>query len=266
MERAWMHDDGGKAAAEALASELWFRSIDALGAVVRFRQMANIGLPQATAVTARECEALCREFAESDEYADMFFVDRQELIKRGYFDQAAKTMIERAVKAFDASVDAASLIFAHSLLDGAAMDWCRVCSLAKPTDFIQAVGQKKVSIIDVQKNSWPDLLKRAISDHLSTLEKESLPKKLDLLFSLCKPPPGFVGVDGYSYDRSRVAALDALRHRYAHGGYPAERLPNGDGDVLFLLQTNAYLMLLVHHGYGIRIDPNAISNIKQVNN
>jgi hypothetical protein len=258
-----MHNDNGKKAAEALASELCFRSIDAFGAVFRFRQMANTGLPQATVVTARDCAALYRELAESDEYTDMFLVDRKKLVKLGYFDQAAQTMIERAVKGFKVSLDAASLIFAHSLLDGAAMDWCRVCSLARPTDFIQAIGQKKVSIVDIQHTPWSDLLKQAIGDYLNTLEKESVLKKLDLLFRLCKPPTGFVGVVGYNYDRSRVAALDALRHRYVHGGYPAECLPNGDDDLLFLVQTNLYLLPLVHHGYGIRIDPDAMSNLNR---
>jgi hypothetical protein len=254
-----MHDDDGKKAADALASKLVFRSIRNVGSVFMFRQMANVGLPHAATDIASDYAAMCREFAEPDEYAEMFRVDRGELVKLGHFDQAAKNMTESAIEMFKASVDAASLIFAHSLLDAAALDWCRVCSLARPTDFVQVVGRRRVSIEDGQRTPWLDLLKQVIDDYLIALEKESLLEKLDLLFRLCKPPPGFVGVEGYNYDRNRVLALDGLRHRYVHGRYPAERLPNGDADIMFLQQTNLFLLPLVHRGYGVRVDPSAVT-------
>ena len=53
--------------------------------------------------------------------------DRQNLVDLGFFQNVAKAMTEQSVMTFQSALDAASLIFAHSVLDNAALEWCRVC-------------------------------------------------------------------------------------------------------------------------------------------
>jgi hypothetical protein len=244
--------------AEQLASELFFRSLSAWNRVYKFRYMAQLGLPHATAITDREHHQWAHEFAYSEEYAKIFRVDRAELIEKGYFEGFAATLTDQAVATYEASLDAACLIFAHSLLDSTVLEWCRVCSLARPADFLPQIGQKRVAIADMEKAPWPELLQRAVADHFDILARESLVRKLDLLFSLCQPPADFEGIVDYRYDRNRIIALDALRHRYVHGDDLSLRLPSGDDDIVYLQKTSMFLMSLVHQRYGIRIDPGAM--------
>jgi hypothetical protein len=162
-----------------------------------------------------------------------------------------------SVTAFEAALDGASLIFAHSVLDSVIFDWCRVCALAQPEDLLSRVGPKKVSLSDVQgAESFSELLNIAIDGYLNGLERESLIKKLELLFALCRPPSNFEPIEKYHYDRERIVALDNLRHDYVHRGTPGRRvLPRGADDLWFMLNTTNFLVTLVDHRYGIRPSP-----------
>jgi hypothetical protein len=128
----------------------------------------------------------------------------------GFLTQA---LIERSATTFESAFDAATLIFAHSVLGSAALDWCRVCALAAPQDFIPQIGRKKVTLADVQEAvSFAELRATAINGYLDSLDRAPLLTKLDLIFSLCRPSPTFVGFDkNYPYDRERIIALCASR-------------------------------------------------------
>jgi len=252
-----MASDDGMKAANQLANEIFHRSVFAWGSVFTFREMCRHGRSQAIGAIAQERAANVREVLSSDEYAGLFTVDRKD-ISPDTIDQWLGTLIQNDAKTYEASLDAASLVFAHSLLDGIAMDLCRVCSLVRPTDFMRWVDQKRFSLADSQHKLWLDLLKMSVSDYLKTVERESIIKKLDLLFSLCQPPKKFEPMAGYRYDRERIQALDDLRHRYVHGAYPAERLTKGDDDLVFLQRTSLFLLGLVNQRYGIHIDSSAL--------
>jgi hypothetical protein len=166
-------------------------------------------------------------------------------------------MTDQSVSAFESALDAASLIFAHSVLDSAALEWCRVCALVQPNDFMPYVAQKTVSVSEMEgAASFEDILHSVVNRHLRDLEKESLIKKLDSLFALCRPPSNFVCIENYRYDRDRIVSLDKLRHDYVHRGGLGGRLPRGDDDLWFLWNTTNFLLPLVNHRYGIRLDPN----------
>jgi hypothetical protein len=151
---------------------------------------------------------------------------------------------------FESALDAATLIFAHSVLDCAALDWCRVCALAAPDDFLPLIDQKKVTLAEVRKAaSFAELHAAALEGYLESLDRAPLVNKLDLLFSLCRPDSTFVSIDAnYRYDRERIIALD-----YVHHGGLGVRLPQGDADLSFLRGTDLFLALLVCQRYGLRL-------------
>jgi hypothetical protein len=251
-----MSDQSRKQAVQ-LAHEIFPRTMSAWNAVYTFRWMGQLGLPHAKNQAGWQHERTFQHLASADEYAPMFRVDRQTLVDSGYFEEVTKATTEQSVATFESALDAASLIFAHSVLDSTAFDWCRVCALAQPEDFIPYVEQKKVTLSKVQEaGSFSDILNTAIDGYLKTLERESLIKKLDLLFALCRPSRDFVGIEKYRYDRDRIVALDNLRHDYVHRGGLGGRLPQGDDDLWFLWKTTNFLLPLVLLRYGIRLDPN----------
>jgi hypothetical protein len=155
-----------------------------------------------------------------------------------------QALTKHSATTFSSALDAATLIFADSVLDSAALDWCRVCALAAPDDFLPLIDQKKVTLADVQAaTSFAELRATALQGYLDSLDRAPFLKKLDLLFSLCRPSPTFVGLDtNYRYDRERLIALDTLRHDYVHHGGLGSRLPQGDADLAFLHgQTSSWL-------------------------
>jgi hypothetical protein len=244
-----------RSTAERLACEIFTRTMFAWNAVHTFRWMGQLGLPHATTQAAWQHEMTSQYFASAEEYAQVFNVDRQKLAEAGLFKNIAKGMTEQAVATFESASDAASLIFAHSVLDSAVWDWCRVCALAAPEDFEPYVAEKKVALSEVQgATSFAELRDAAINSYLDKLERESLIKKLDLIFSLCRRPPDFIGVEKYRYDRERIVSLDNLRHDYVHRGGLGGRLPRGDDDLWFLWNTGNFLLPLVNQRYGIRLD------------
>jgi hypothetical protein len=141
-------------------------------------------------------------------------------------------MTVTSVAAFEYALDAACLIFAHSVLDSAALDWCRVCARAAPNDLLHRIDQKRFTVSEIKETSFPELQQRAIEQFFESLERESLIKKLDLMFELCRPRPGFQGLRGYRYDRDRIVALDNLRHEFVHGDGVGVRLPQAEADLL----------------------------------
>jgi hypothetical protein len=251
-----MTEDKSKKAAEQLAASIFGRTMSAWNAVYTFRWMGQLGLPHAVRKAARQHERTTHEFATADEYKDMFIGGgREKLVELGFFETVAKGMTANAVSIFNVVSDASSLIFAHSVLDGAALDWCRVCALAAPDDLMPYIEKKRVSLSQVKEASFTELRDNEIHDFLLALERESLIKKLDTIFSICRPPQHFVGMEHYRYDRERIVALDKLRHDYVHRTIINTRLPHGDDDLWYLFKTTHYLLPLVNQRYGIRLDP-----------
>jgi hypothetical protein len=236
MGRDWhgefsvMTDDENLCPAEILASDLFTRNLSAWGAVQSFRWLGQLGLPHATrqatekfqqgfqSASRRLKDALeARVLDNAIKAATKLFTGAWPPLADPEF--LTQAMIEHSATTFESALDAATLIFAHSVLDSAALDWCRVCALAAPDDFLPLIDQKKVTLADVQAVSYAELRATALQDYLDNLDKVPLLKKLDLLFSLCRPSPTFVGIDeNYRYDRERLIALDTLRHDYVHHG------------------------------------------------
>jgi hypothetical protein len=257
--------DESKKAAEQLAAKIFGRTMSAWNAVYTFRWMGQLGLPHAANQAAWQHERTTHHFATADEYKDMFIGDgredgREELVELGFFETAARAMTENAVSIFNFVSDASSLIFAHSVLDGAALDWCRVCALAEPDDLIPYIDKKRVALSHVKESSFTELRDKEINEFLASLERESLIRKLDIIFALCRPPQGFVGMQYYRYDKERIISLDKLRHDYVHRAMLNTRLPRGDDDLWYLFRTTHYLLPLVNQRYGIRVDPNLVAS------
>jgi hypothetical protein len=76
-----------------------------------------------------------------------------------------------------------------------------------------------------------------------------------------QPPPGFVGVKNFAFDRERLKALDEMRHDIVHSRGPVVELPHGDDDILFLQKTATFLLSLVNQRYEVKIDPTYMKNI-----
>jgi hypothetical protein len=170
-------------------------------------------------------------------------------------DDIAAEMTEDTLFNFRGAVDAASLVFAHSVLDNFASQCCTISALARPDDWTMAVKDRKLSLEEVRNSSYEALQFRFISEYVQQLAKEPLMKRVELLNQKCQPVPQFVrGSDRYEYDGQRVQRLDALRHQVIHKAIFATPCGSMTEDLNYLERTCGFLAWLLICRYGLSVD------------
>jgi hypothetical protein len=156
---------------------------------------------------------------------------------------------------------AASLVFAHAVLDDLATECCSIISIADPYAWRDSILNKQVKLADLERSSFEQTYSRLLGEHLKRIGfSESLAKRIDLIHSKCppKPPqPSFPSVvdeasQEFSYDPSRIQALDRMRQDILHRA----KLASPDtvlDDVAYLERTCYYVVWLVAHKYGMLV-------------
>jgi len=246
-------------AATKLFSEAFLRSLKGFAMVFEFRRIACIGLKSSFSDLLAYVTQLLYDLETNPDFAGIIVsIDPNVPPRPGWSRRIVATsadyLVRQQQQSFSVAVDAASLVFAHSILDDAALQYCQVTAMVSPSSWEQLVLEKKVQLRDVRSNDYENLLKRSIQDYIDKLERESLITKSQKLFEVCRPEREFQPIMGFSYDRGRLEGLDRLRHDIVHGAGPVNKLPNGDDDLYFMQQCGLYLMTLVNHRFGVRIE------------
>jgi len=240
--------------AEKLFTET-FRTCNSRFAVISsFREITRLGF--SSAIFHIYDQNL--HFADAlfnDQQYEKLFIDKQKVFESlGGVEAFGHKMTQDQLNNYKASVDAASLIFAHSIMDDAALNYCRCCALVNSNDWEKFVEKKQFSLEDIKKFSVDEMFSKKIHEYIDSLDRESLPLKADRLLNICKPPAGFSPLDNYVYDRDRLVELDKMRHEIVHKSSSVPMLPSGDKDIWFLQQTTNFFMALVNSKYELKIN------------
>ena len=132
-------------------------------------------------------------------------------------EKFAAEITRRTIADAQASIDAASIVFTHSVVDATALDYCRVTALVAPRDWESSVDQRQVKLTDFRGKDYDQVLRQKLDEFFEQLERESLLKKTDLLFAKCQPPKDWAPIGHYQFDRERLQKLDEVRHEIVHG-------------------------------------------------
>jgi hypothetical protein len=127
--------------ARRLAAAISIRTLEAWNTVFIFRTMAQLGLPHANPQLAEQHCQTVRALAD----AEIF-----DVAERGKLGRIVDRVSMHSVEIFESALDAASLIFAHSVLDSVAGDACRVCALAEPDGFMSHIKNKQFALREIQ--------------------------------------------------------------------------------------------------------------------
>jgi hypothetical protein len=223
--------------------------------------MGQMGLPHVTPQILAENKRFVHELAYTAKHGDIL-KDKEKFIADGWVEKFPPQLTKNSVAQFEAALDSASLIFGHSIVDSVALDYLRVCAIVAPKDFLPFVGKKQITLAETEGRKFEEFLSGALEKFFEGMEKESLMKKVDTLFALCKPPAGYAPLEEYAYDRGRLEQLDKLRHDYVHLKDEAQfKLPNGADDIRFLQKTTWFFLPLVHDRYGTLIDPRVFQEV-----
>lgn len=240
--------------AEKLFTQVWQRWTNRQSFLLSFRLTARQGMEAAREKIAAEKVTFVNAMLEGGDY-DKIFIDKAAFFKAMPPDKLVETMTDETVRHAEVGVDAASIVFAHSFLDGAVFDYCRVTALAAPRDWESVLDQRQIKISEVRELKYEDLLRKKLDEYFEQLERESLVKKADLLFARCKPPQNYDPMHGYTFDRDRLLRLDEYRHQIIHGDNLGKGIANAEEEVDFLMRTVLFFMGMVNLRYGIQLDP-----------
>ena len=243
--------------AEKLFTITFFAATSRWSGIYNFRTVAEAGLKHAALVISSKHRENAAEFLYSPEYAKIWTKGKPppELS----LDSMTAQMTEKSLYEFQASLDAASIVFAHSIIDNAAFEYCRIISLIAPYDWAQFIERKKIEIGETKDSTYEEIFRQKLEQYLlKEFEKQSLLKKIDRLFELCQPPAHFKPIRTYTWHRKRVEDFDNLRHDIVHGTGPLFTVPNIDEDLWYQMQTTNFLMTLVNERYGLKLDPDAV--------
>lgn len=243
--------------AESKFSKVMQRSLLSFNTIFTFRQTAHMSVSDA-APRLNRVERMHAEKIFNTHYGDRFFTDKGKFLELvGGFEAFVESSAQRRASQFTNMVEAASLIYAHSILDAIAYDLCVVSGILSPSSWHTFLEQKKVTFKVVIDKSAHEIETELVSSYITTIERESLPKKIEILHSIRKPPKQFSPIDDYTYDAERLKKLDRRRHDIVHGLSPLDtsvRL----SEIEFLQKTSLYLAVMVSDAFGVTADPRKI--------
>lgn len=218
------------------------------------RRLTTIGLPHAEAHLFRQFRTFVEDLAAGPEF-DTYFLDREMALRYfGGLNGMAEQMSSNQLDRYQWIVDSAALVFAHSAVDAAATELCWITALAEPDDWEQYVLGKEVSLSEVKTASFSALFHQKLSSYLEYFERESLLKRFDRLFALCRPPEEFEGISGFRFDRDRLHRLDRLRHDVVHHNVEQADFDDIEQDLDFIFKSGLHVWGMVHHRYGVQMD------------
>lgn len=151
------------------------------------------------------------------------------------------------------AVAAASVVFAHSLLDAAIDEYCAVSAMICPGDWLECVDESTVTLRQARTAPADELLDNALSVYLKKLSNKSIVNKIKTLLQVCRPGSSEI-LKNYLFDADRIERFDKLRHDLVHEG----AFDRVGSDTAADERTNVYLSALITHRYGLLIGPEAM--------
>ena len=151
-------------------------------------------------------------------------------------------------------IDAASVVFMHSLLDATLFSLCLISHDVNPNDWLGFVKERQLKIGDVLANGQDAAMKIVSRDYVSSLERESVIKKSDKLHAICKPPTDANYASNYAFSRDALESFDKLRHDIVHGLKFGAEIPKVEEKLDFALKTGVYFSRMVGEKYKLGLE------------
>jgi hypothetical protein len=250
--------------AEKLFNETFARNLRTLKAVAIFRQMVHLGIAAAAEAKAEETSKLYDELISSPQH-EKLFTDRAGFRASTPKEKFVEVTLRHSLATSINSLNAATILFAHSMVDGAAFDYCRVTALHAPEDWEPDISNKQVPFSAVRGMPIEEIRAAKLGEVLKDLEMKSLKEKIDRLHARCQPPAGQSLMSGYAFDLDRIIRIDRLRQDIVHGEALGQTIANADEEFDYMDRTCMYFMALVNFKYHLKLDPYSAMGLKREN-
>jgi len=172
----------------------------------------------------------------------------------------SEKLTEQTVKNASSSVDAASMVFAHSILDEGLSSFVEITGEVASDYWKEKIGGRKIEVAALNDQTLEQLLRTMIRKEVATIQRnESLIGKCQLLHAICKPCTGISASGDYKFEGATVSELDKLRQDIVHGDLLGQEIENVQSKLDYLRQTWNYFFVMMHNSFGLRINPAMMS-------
>jgi hypothetical protein len=175
---------------------------------------------------------------------------------QAYLAQMADGMAKLSVQNARMAVDAASLVFAHSVLEAFVYDCLKITQTVDQDWWEHSVRNDEITLKVEQLRTLnvEPLVRKSVEKAYSRLDRMSLLVKLDTLHEICKPPLDFDPIENYRYDRERVKRIDTTRHDVVHNEILKVDFSTLPADLDYLSKTCLWCGDLMIQRFGLSID------------
>jgi hypothetical protein len=156
------------------------------------------------------------------------------------------------------SVDSASLVFAHTVLEDGINCYLGITSHFATDFWKDWVKKRQFDLEAVLKHGLDDVVGKIIRKEIwSVRRNESLVKKANLLLAICKPPAN----DPFcTFDEAQLQAIDKLRQDIVHGDLLGSEIAEIDTNLAYLRNMWMYFFRMMHETFGLRIDTTVLTS------
>jgi hypothetical protein len=216
------------------------------------RNVAALGMPFAMKLVDVQHKSLVSGLADSG-HLERFIIgikDADDLKKTADF--LREKLTEQTMKNASYSVDAASLVFAHTVLEDGINSYLGITSHLAPDFWKDWVKKKQFDLDAVKKHGLDDVVGNTIRKEIWSIRRnQSLVKKAKLLLAICKPS---TPDPDYTFNEEKVKAIDKLRQDIVHGDLLSNEIADIDEKLSCLRNTWMYFFKMMHETFGLRID------------
>lgn len=240
--------------AERLFSETHGRTLRAWGTVSTFRQVVEAGFVAAATKKAEEAEFLYDQLISDPDYMKLL-TDVEGFRRAMTKEKFVELGVSQSAQTATNLLNAATILFGHSMIDGAVFDYCRVTALHAPNDWEPELSNKQVPLSSLRERTFDEILRVKLDDHLKDVEMKSLREKINRLHARCRPEKGWSPMNGYAFDLDRIERLDLLRQDIVHGDALGRHIEDAFSEFEYMNRSCWYFMGLVNMRYGLKLDP-----------
>ena len=119
---------------ERLFNDVVARCYDRWRFVLSFRITAKASMAAAADQIAADKITFVADMFHGSEF-DKILIDKEKFFELNPPDKLVEQMTAQTIAEMELVMNAASIVFVHSVLDAAALDFCRVTALAAPKDW-----------------------------------------------------------------------------------------------------------------------------------
>lgn len=138
--------------------------------------------------------------------------------------------------ALRSAIDSASLVFMHAVLEDVLMECILGTMRADVGAWERKLSGKRVKVGDIKGKSYDEVLRELLEAHRDQIERESMPKKAELLIAIMRPQPDELSDASYIYSKKRLEKIDSSRHEIVHRTGP-QNLPTIADDIRYMEAT-----------------------------